>query len=114
MSRCGTGFSDADLAGLPARLAPLARDRRRRASTPAGVADVWFEPRLVMEVVAAELTPSPNHTAGRGKLDDDAGLALRFPRFTGRWRDDKAPEDATTTDELVQLYRVARRAPTPD
>jgi ATP-dependent DNA ligase len=25
------------------------------------------------------------------------GLAPRFPRFTRRWRDDKAPEDATTT-----------------
>jgi DNA ligase 1 len=36
---------------------------------------------------------------------------LRFPRFTGRWRDDKAPEDATTTDELVAMYRAARRIP---
>ena len=113
VSKCGTGFSDADLAGLPARLAPLARD-----TTPARVdarrdADVWFEPGLVLEVLAAEITPSPNHTAGWGAINQDAGLALRFPRFTGRWRDDKAPEDATTTDELVQLYRVARRIPTP-
>jgi DNA ligase-1 len=36
---------------------------------------------------------------------------MRFPRFTGRWRDDKAPEDATATQELVDLYRTARRAP---
>ena len=113
VTKCGTGFSDADLAGLPARLAPLARD-----TTPARVdarrdADVWFEPGLVLEVLAAEITPSPNHTAGWGAINPDAGLALRFPRFTGRWRDDKSPEDATTTDELVQLYRVARRIPTP-
>jgi DNA ligase-1 len=67
----------------------------------------------VLEVLAAEITPSPNHTAGWGAINQDAGLALRFPRFTGRWRDDKAPEDATTTDELVQLYRIARRIPTP-
>jgi DNA ligase-1 len=65
-------------------------------------ADVWFDPGLVIEILAAEVTPSPNHTAG---------VALRFPRFTGRWRDDKAPEDATTTDELTELYRVARRLP---
>jgi ATP-dependent DNA ligase len=26
---------------------------------------------------------------------------MRFPRFTGRWRDDKALEDATTTRELA-------------
>jgi DNA ligase-1 len=45
-------------------------------------------------------------------LKDDSGLALRFPRFTGRWRDDKAPEDATTTDELVSMFRAARRIPT--
>jgi DNA ligase 1 len=109
VSRCGTGFSDADLAGLPARLAAVARDAPPSRVDAAGVADVWFEPQLVIEVVAAELTPSPNYTAGRGKMDAGAGLALRFPRFTGRWRDDKAPEDATTTDELVQLYRAARR-----
>jgi DNA ligase-1 len=36
---------------------------------------------------------------------------MRFPRFTGRWRDDKSAEDATTTGELVDLFRTARRAP---
>jgi DNA ligase-1 len=112
VSKCGTGFSDADLAGLPQRLAPLARDDPPARVDTRRSADVWFEPGLVIEVLAAELTPSPNYTAGRGKLPGDAGLALRFPRFTGRWRDDKGPEDATTTDEILQLYRTARRAPT--
>jgi DNA ligase-1 len=68
-------------------------------------ADVWFEPGLVVEVRSAELTPSPNSTAGRGLVGGDSGLAMRFPRFTGRWREDKAPEDATTVTELVELYR---------
>jgi DNA ligase-1 len=106
--KCGTGFSDAELAALPARLANLARaeppprvDARRHA-------DVWFEPTLVVEVLAAELTVSPTHTAAWGVLQEDAGLALRFPRFTGRWRDDKAPTDATTVAELLELYRPAR------
>ena len=44
-------------------------------------------------------------------LKEDAGLALRFPRFTGRWRDDKAPEDATTVEEVLTMFRAARRAP---
>jgi DNA ligase 1 len=110
--KCGTGFSDAELAALPARLAPLAR-----AEPPARVdsrwhADVWFEPALVVEVLGAELTVSPHHTAGWGLVRPDAGLALRFPRFTGRWRDDKGPEDATTVAEVLELYRTARRAPT--
>ena len=34
---------------------------------------------------------------------------MRFPRFTGRWRDDKAAEDATTTGELADLYRSAQK-----
>jgi DNA ligase-1 len=110
--RCGTGFSDAELAALPDRLAP-----RARAQTPARVdarqpADIWFEPGLVLEVLSAELTLSPNHTAGWGQIKENSGLAMRFPRFTGRWRDDKTAEDATTTQELVDLYRTARRSPT--
>jgi len=48
----------------------------------------------------------------------DAGLALRFPRFTGRCRDHKAPDgkvpgDATIVAEVevVQMLHTARRAP---
>ncbi len=74
-------------------------------------ADVWFEPGVVIEVLSAELTVSPNHTAGWGELTEERGLAMRFPRFTGRWRDDKEPQDATTTAQLVQLFRTARREP---
>jgi DNA ligase-1 len=57
--------------------------------------DVWFEPALVLEVYGAELTISPIHTSG---------LAIRFPRFTGRFRLDKKPEDATTLQELWEMY----------
>jgi DNA ligase 1 len=110
VTRCGAGFSDADLAGLPARLAPLVRTERPARVDGQQSPDIWFEPGLVIEVLAAELTPSPNYTAGRGGLGG-SGLAARFPRFTGRWREDKAPEDATSTDELVQLYRAALRTP---
>jgi DNA ligase-1 len=112
VTRCGTGFSDADLAALPTRLAPLARADRPARVDARQNPDVWFEPGVVLEILAPEITPSPKYTAGRGRLTDDAGLALRFPRFTGRWRDDKAPEDATTIDETLQLYRTDRRAPT--
>jgi DNA ligase-1 len=44
-------------------------------------------------------------------VKEQAGLAMRFPRFTGRRRDDKAAQDATTTSELIDLYRTAQRQP---
>jgi DNA ligase 1 len=112
VTKCGAGFSDADLAALPARLAPLLSPRKPARVDANQEPDVWFEPGLVLEVLSAELTLSPNYTAAWGQIDDDAGLAMRFPRFTGRWRDDKAPEDATTTRELVELFLTARRRPT--
>jgi len=111
VTKCGTGFSDAELAALPARMAPLAVAERPARVDARQHPDVWFEPALVLEILSAELTLSPNYTAGWGLVKDDAGLAMRFPRFTGRWRDDKSAEDATTTGELVDLFRTARRAP---
>ena len=111
VTKCGTGFSDADLAALPGRLAPLAAPHRPARVDAHAEPDFWFEPGLVLEVLSAELTLSPNYTAAWGQIKPDAGLAMRFPRFTGRWRDDKAAEDATTTDELVQLFLTARRTP---
>jgi DNA ligase 1 len=113
VTKCGTGFSDAELAALPARLAPLARPARPARVDARQQPDVWFEPEVVLEVLGAELTLSPNYTAAWGQIKPDAGLAMRFPRFTGRWRDDKAATDATTTDELIDLYRTAHRAPAP-
>jgi DNA ligase 1 len=111
VTKCGTGFSDADLAALPARLAPLARAERPARVDARQQPDVWFEPGLVLEILSAELTLSPNYTAAWGQIKEQAGLAMRFPRFTGRWRDDKGPQDATTTSELVGLYRTAQRKP---
>jgi DNA ligase 1 len=112
VTKCGAGFSDADLASLPARLAPLQSPGRPARVDARQEPDVWFEPGLVLEILSAELTLSPNYPAAWGQIKEDAGLAMRFPRFTGRWRDDKAPEDATTTLELVELFRTARRTPT--
>jgi len=109
VTKCGTGFSDAELAGLPARLAPLARPDKPARVDARQQPDAWFEPGLVLEILSAELTLSPTYSAAWGQIKEDAGLAMRFPRFTGRWRDDKAPEDATTTQELVDLYRAAQR-----
>jgi DNA ligase-1 len=67
--------------------------------------DIWFEPKIVIEVIASEITLSPSHTAAKNTIRPGYGLALRFPKFTGKIRDDKKPEDATTIDEIVAAYK---------
>ncbi|MCK5562996.1 DNA ligase, partial [Candidatus Bathyarchaeota archaeon] len=68
-------------------------------------AEVWFEPKVVLEVLGAEITLSPIHTCAMDSIRKGSGLAIRFPRFTGNYRVDKAAEDATTAAELVKMYR---------
>ena len=106
--KVGSGFDDAGLAGLPEKLKPFevdgpARRDPDRARRPIG----GSRPGLVLEVRGAELSLSPIHRAAIGRVRAGAGFALRFPRFTGRYRDDKGPTDATTSDELLELYRLA-------
>ena len=60
---------------------------------------------LVIEVVASEITLSPIHKAAKDKIRKDAGLALRFPKFTGKIRVEKAVEDASTNEEVISLYK---------
>jgi len=33
------------------------------------------------------------------------GLAIRFPSFTGNYKLDKAAEDATNVNEVMEMYR---------
>ncbi len=106
VTKCGTGFSDEDLADLPRRLEPYRRDQPHPRVNARMKADVWFAPGLVIEVLGAEITLSPIHTADWGVLKPETGLAIRFPRFTGRYRPDKAPEDATTTGEILEMYQA--------
>jgi len=114
--KLGTGFDDATLRSLPDRLAPHRVTRRPARVESKLEPDVWFEPGVVLEVLGAEITLSPVHTAGQNLFREGAGFAIRFPRFTGKWRDDKGPEDATTVEEIVEMFRrqqkVARKAQT--
>ncbi len=104
--KLGTGFDDAFLDSMPELLNPGLSEGKPRLVDAEMIPDVWFDPTVVLEVVAAEITLSPIHTAARGVLKEDAGLGIRFPRFTGRIRDDKSPEQCTTVGEIIEMYEM--------
>ena len=102
--KLGSGFDDNHLSLLPEMLKPYVLKVRDRRVDSILEADYWFQPAVVLEVIGAEITHSPAHTCARDVLKEGAGLSIRFPRFTGRFREDKGPEDATTSQEIVQIY----------
>ncbi|MCS7140355.1 MAG: ATP-dependent DNA ligase [Candidatus Nezhaarchaeota archaeon] len=104
--KVGSGFTDEDLEELPKMLEPYVIDHRHPRVDSRMKADVWLTPSIVIEIIGDEITLSPLHTAGLGAIKLNAGLAIRFPRFTGRWRLDKKPEDSTTVEELIQMYKM--------
>src|SRR2546421_4517122 len=104
--KCGSGLTDEDLEKLPKLLEKHRVDHRHSRVDSKIEADVWLVPTLVLEIVGAEITLSPIHTCGMNSIRPGAGLAVRFPRFTGKYREDKSAEDCTTTDEIVEMYRA--------
>ncbi len=107
--KVGTGFKDEDLDSLHQLLRDNTVPRRDPRVDSGMEPDVWFAPEMVIEVVASEITQSPVHKAAAGVVRKDGGLALRFPKFTGRIRDDKLAEDASTAQEVVALYRGQKK-----
>lgn len=104
VTKCGTGFTDEDLAKLPEMLQNVVPHKHSRVNSTLE-ADVWFEPNVTIEILGAEITLSPIHTCAMDSVRKGSGLAIRFPRFTGNYRPDKAPEDATTSGEILEMYR---------
>ena len=105
VTKLGTGFTDEDLRKLPELLEKHVVPRRHSRVQSTLEADVWFEPKVVLEVLGAEITLSPIHVCAIDSVRKGSGLAIRFPRFTGKYRMDKAAEDATTSAEIVEMYR---------
>ena len=105
VAKIGTGFTDEDLRRIPDLLKPCESHVKPPNVESKMEPDIWFRPQLVIETIAAELTLSPIHTAAMGRVRPGAGISLRFPKFTGKVRDDKRPEDATTVNEIVEMYQ---------
>lgn len=105
VSKVGTGFTDEHLDQFYRELERhVVHQKHARVDTGMDM-DVWFEPSMVIEVIASEITLSPSHTAAKNVIREGYGLALRFPKFTGRIRDDRDPESATSVEEVATMYR---------
>jgi DNA ligase-1 len=106
VAKIGSGLSEKNWKALRVRLNGLAVAGKPRRVDSAITPDTWVEPRLVVEVLADEITRSPRHTCG--KTGGGAGYALRFPRLVGGVRTDKGPGDATTEGEILDMYAMQR------
>jgi DNA ligase 1 len=107
VTKIGTGLSDEQWRSIRQRTKGLEVDHRPARVSSLIEPSVWVEPQLVLEVLADEITRSPTHTAG--KVGAEPGYALRFPRLVSFRERDKQPEDATTVQELIELYQSQGR-----
>ena len=108
--KVGTGFTDESLDQLYQILSPNVTIKKNSKIESDMNADVWFEPSLVIEIVASEITLSPIHKTGFNILRKESGLALRFPKFTGKIRSEKNVEDASTDEEVIALYKSQKKS----
>eukprot|EP00798_Chlamydomonas_sp_ICE-L_P002804 gene2804-12679_t len=116
LAKLGTGFTEEVLQQLTDTMKPHTIKEPRRYYTYGETLepDVWFDAAVVWEVKAADLSISPVHKAGLGILDPmpilgildpSKGISIRFPRLI-RVRDDKGPEDATTAQQVAEMYSM--------
>jgi len=105
--KLGSGFTDEDLAKITEDLMQIKVTEKPKEVSSRIEADIWFYPTKVYEIKGADLSTSPIHTCAMDEIKEKAGIAIRFPRFT-RFRDDKNPELATTTQEVIEAYKKQR------
>ncbi|MDE1811462.1 MAG: ATP-dependent DNA ligase [Thaumarchaeota archaeon] len=107
--KVGTGFTDDSLDQFYQILSDKITVKKDPRIESGLEADVWFEPEVVIEIVASEITLSPIHKVAMDKIRKGSGLALRFPKFTGKIRFEKTSENATNIDEIITLYNSQKR-----
>jgi len=96
VSKIGTGLTDEEWRSIEVKSKNLKVKNKPARVNSKITPSVWVEPKIVIEVLADEITKSPLHTAG---------LALRFPRLIKFREADKKAEDATTLKELMEMYK---------
>ena len=105
--KLGTGFTEADLERMTIELKPHVLVGGPKSYYRYGESvkpDVWFDSICVWEVKAADFSISPVYTAAWGIIESNKGISLRFPRFIRDRTGEKGPEDATTSQQVAELY----------
>ncbi len=107
-TKVATGFDDPQLQDMQKRLSSIIssfkpKDVVHTADPP----DVWIEPKLIIEIAGDEITISPIFECARHLSELDQGYSVRFPVFQ-RIREDKDPSQITTSQEIVDIYRLQK------
>ena len=110
-TKIASGFSEENLKEFTRRLEPLKVEKPGdRIIPPNNVKpDQWFEPKIVIEIKGDEISLSPTYNVALDRIKKNSGLSIRFPRFL-QVREDKKPEDATSTEELIDLYKQQEKS----
>ena len=106
VTKIGSGFSEEQMKQLEEMLGKLKVDHKLARVDSDVKPDFWVDLKYVVAVAADEITRSPTHTAGR--KGEESGYALRFPRMV-ELREDKSPEEATTVEEIIGMYKMQKR-----
>lgn len=107
VSRLGTGLTDEEWRQVYNISKNIKVDHKPARVNSLITPSYWVEPKLVLEIFADEITRSPVHTAG--KVGDEPGYALRFPRLVSFRGTDKRAEDCTTVRELIDMYNSQKK-----
>jgi DNA ligase-1 len=108
VSKIGTGLTDEEWQSIKLRTKNLELKKKPARVNSLITPSVWVTPKIVIEVLADEITRSPIHTAGSAvgeSGEKEPGYALRFPRLVSFRGSDKRAEDATTVKELIEMYK---------
>jgi len=121
IAKIGSGFSEDEMQSFEKMLDEIKVKGKPPGVNSKLVPDFWVTPKYVITVAADEITLSPMHTCGlSGDIQRAApsvyptaprlntGYALRFPRMMSL-REDKGPQDATTTREIIQMFDMQKR-----
>ncbi|MBI3092957.1 MAG: ATP-dependent DNA ligase, partial [Candidatus Levybacteria bacterium] len=120
VSKIGTGLTDEEWREIKVQSSKFKVQNKPSRVNSLIIPSVWVQPKIVIEVLADEITRSPIHTAGASVNsashsglstsgsktgEKEPGYALRFPRLVSFRGKDKRAEDATTVKELVEMYK---------